>query len=332
MPNTHSCASRRDFLTGLAGTSLAVAGGLTATSASAAPGFGRGPRSGMPWHSGASLVQIQQFEAYRGRRADVITSWQTANSWSDVARLSPGFGSVVRTGSRMSTAIAPLPKAASIYRNCDSFKLAASGKFDTYYTAFARALASSGTRDPIVRVGWECNDDRAWFCGIDPDGFKATFGRIARILRQSNPSVSIEWSNVRRGVQKMPITDCYPGDDVVDIIGVNYYDRYPAFNSQAIWNGFHYRSDRGAPWGLGSWLQFAKSRGKRVSISEWGVAAGAGPGSQDNPLYIELMHDFFREAGSYLAYENYFNQQRSHQLTPANTNPKASAKYKQLWS
>ena len=42
-------------------------------------------------------------------------------------------------------------------------------------------------------------------------------------------------------------------------------------------------------------------------------------------------HETFTANGSVLAYENYFNQKDRHALTPTNVNPKASAKYRQLW-
>jgi hypothetical protein len=43
------------------------------------------------------------------------------------------------------------------------------------------------------------------------------------------------------------------------------------------------------------------------------------------------MHNFYTMNAAYIAYENYFNQKNSHVLTPSHINPKASAKYKQLW-
>jgi hypothetical protein len=55
------------------------------------------------------------------------------------------------------------------------------------------------------------------------------------------------------------------------------------------------------------------------------------PGSKDNPLFIQKMFEFFKANADSIAYENYFNQRPRHQLNPGNLNPRASAKYKELW-
>ena len=83
------------------------------------------------------------------------------------------------------------------------------------------------------------------------------------------------------------------------------------------------------PWGIGAWCEFARSRRKLFSFFEWGINAGRYQ-CVDNPLYIENMHGFFSD-NPMIVYENYFNQNGYHQLTPSDLNPKSSQKYKQLW-
>jgi beta-mannanase len=157
------------------------------------------------------------------------------------------------------------------------------------------------------------------------------FKRIADILRKHNPSVATEWCNIKRGAQSGSILDSYPGDDAVDIVGVNYYDNLSALNDEATWKKQYNATIKGGPWGIGAWLDFAKSRGKRFACSEWGISVGTSPGTKDNPFYIEKMFEFFRANASSIAYEHYFNQKPRHQLTPGNVNPLSSARYKQLW-
>jgi hypothetical protein len=271
--------------------------------------------------------------SYRGRSIDTITTWCPHSTWADITGLKGGFSTARNSGARISVALPALPHSHSGLKNPQNWKLAANGSFDGYYAQFAKKLEASGRTNVICRAaGWECNDrSRPWYCGTDPGAFKATFARIARIVRQYNPTVLIAWCNMKKGAHQGSIMDYYPGDGSVDMICVNYYDGWPALNTQAIWNSQYYREHQGGPWGIGAWIQEAKSRRKLFSCSEWGISVGVSAGATDNPLYIENMHETFTSNTSVLAYENYFNQKDQHALTPTNVNPKASAKYRQLW-
>lgn len=334
MDHTSPHPSRRDVLAGIAGLSLAVGGGLGDKPAQAAAAFGTGSRSKMSWHSGCAISRHADFAAYRGRAIDTITTWCPHDTWTDIVSLKGGFATARRSGARISLALPALPRSHNGTTSPQNWKNAANGTYDGYYTEFAKKLAASGPTDVIVRAaGWECNDrGRPWFCATDSGAFKATFARIARIVRQWNPTALIEWNNIKKGAQPDSILNYYPGDDVCDIVGVNYYDGWPPLSSQSVWDSQFYAEAprKGGPWGIGAWAEFARSRGKRFSLSEWGINAGR-YSCVDNPLYIENMHDFFSTT-SWLAYENYFNQKNYHQLTPTDVNPKSSAKYKQLWA
>ena len=92
-------------------------------------------------------------------------------------------------------------------------------------------------------------------------------------------------------------------------------------------------SFRGGPQGLGTWLAYAKSKGKRLGISEWGVVNGPvyPGGGGDNAYFISRMFQFFKENAADIAYESYFDRNATqlgwyHRLTPEN-NPQALAAY-----
>lgn len=330
MLESSAAPSRRGFLAGAAGAALVAIGG-TGPAQAAPARFGAGLLSGLPWNSGCGLNGISAFEAYRGRRADSYTLWCAHNTWDDIGRLPGGFRTVAKLPGRISVGFAMLPGTASAVTNPGNWKLAAKGTFDGYYTRFAQNLAASGRTDIIVRVGWESNRTFPWYGGSDPQRFKDTFKRVADILRRYNPGVLIDWTNVKKGAQKGSVLTLYPGDDAVDIISCDYYDGWPALNTEQIWAQQYNATYYGGPWGIGAWLAFAKSRGKLFGCPEWGISAGEAPGTIDNPLYIQKMHDFFAANSAYIAYENYFNQKPRHQLTPSNQNPLASAAYRQLW-
>jgi hypothetical protein len=106
----------------------------------------------------------------------------------------------------------------------------------------------------------------------------------------------------------------YPGDDVVDIISVHYYDNGPRKMTQAIWDDYANRTFNGGPWGINTWLAEARKRGKTLGVPEWGVWKNSEPTSPDNPVYIANMHAFFNQNAADIAYENYHNMDMAHQL------------------
>lgn len=290
-----------------------------------------GARSGMSWQSGSSINQYSAFATYRGRQIDTITCWCPHATWSDIVSLKGGFTTARGSGARVCCAMRLLPRSHDARIYPANFRLAASGTYDGYYIQYAQRLAATGLTNVICRIGWETNGiSRPDFCKVDGEAFKATWQRIATILRQYNPTILTEWNNIKKGAQAANIMNYYPGDAYVDVFGVNYYDGWPPLNTQAIWDTQFYATYKSGPWGLGAWAAEARGRGKLFACSEWGINAGR-YNCTDNPFYIESMHQFFIDNMDIMAYENYFNQRSYHQLTPSDLNPLSSAKYKQLW-
>jgi hypothetical protein len=204
------------FLAGLGSASLAVATGLAARPAAAAnQGFGPGRLSGLPWHSGCSLNGISAFEAYRGRPCDGYTMWNLHRTWSDIPAFKGGWPELRKRPGRLSIGLAPFPDNQSAVRNGGQWTAAARGAYDSVYTLFSQRLAASGRTNVVVRIGWEHNHTFPWFSGSNPQGYKDTFRRIADILRRHNPTVLIDWTNVKNG-SKSSVAETYPGDDWVD--------------------------------------------------------------------------------------------------------------------
>ena len=115
-----------------------------------------------------------------------------------------------------------------------------------------------------------------------------------------------EWCPVRDPV-------LYPGGNWVDFIGHDRYDRYPTFKIQADWDKRYMEMDAkyGSPVGIGAWLAYAKSEGKKLSIAEWATANPSEGGSGDNPFFIEKMLKFFKANAADIGYECYFNRRRA---------------------
>ena len=84
----------------------------------------------------------------------------------------------------------------------------------------------------------------------------------------------------------MDPTEAYPGDDVVDIIGMDVYaETWDASTSDPD-KRFAYFLDQ--PFGLKWHRDFAREHGKPISYPEWGVGTRPdGHGVGDDPVFME---------------------------------------------
>lgn len=181
----------------------------------------------------------------------------------------------------------------------------AAGRFDELWRGFGTLMADHGRADSIVRLGWEFNVETMPWRGTDANTYISCFRRAVTAIRATNPLVLIDWTiNAHRtpaGLCGGVSTGCYPGDDYVDIIGIDNYDHYPWSPTKAAFDATANRAE-----GL-SWLYaFARTRGKPFSVGEWGVVPTADAG-QENPSYITWMHEWFAAHAPNLAYEAYFS-------------------------
>ena len=86
---------------------------------------------------------------------------------------------------------------------------------------------------------------------------------------------------------KVPTTPAMRPIRYVDFIGADVYDFWPALTSDSAWTGDCNSTYEGGPKGIGSWLNFAKSQGKKLTVSEWGVIKGSPYSGGDNPVFVE---------------------------------------------
>ena len=102
----------------------------------------------------------------------------------------------------------------------------------------------------------------------------------------------------RLGAQETPADQAYPGDDVVDYIGLDVYDFKFEGSAQERWNTFYMNAAFGLAWHK----QFAERHNKPMSFPEWGVGQFG-----DNPYFIQQMHDWFVANEKNIAYAAYFD-------------------------
>ncbi|MFB8026626.1 glycoside hydrolase family 26 protein [Streptomyces sp. NPDC056465] len=152
----------------------------------------------------------------------------------------------------------------------------AAGEFDAHFRRLAERLVLLGVPDTVIVLGWEMNGTTYTHrCGPDPVAWKAYWTRIVTAMRSvSGQEFRFDFAP-SRGRDAVPWTECYPGDDVVDIIGMDSYDQPPArtFDEQV-----------NEPYGLQKQVDFAAEHGKPISFPEWGLFRNG-----DNPEYMRRM-------------------------------------------
>ncbi|MGV4981891.1 glycoside hydrolase family 26 protein [Streptomyces sp. NRAIS4] len=153
---------------------------------------------------------------------------------------------------------------------------AAAGEFDKHFLALANRLVALGVPDTILVLGWEMNGiTYTHRCAPDPVSWKAYWRRIVSVMR-SVPGQRFRFDFApNRGVDNIPWTECYPGDDVVDIIGMDSYDQP---------RGESFDEEISEPYGLQDQVDFARAHGKEISYPEWGPFRNG-----DNATYVLRM-------------------------------------------
>ncbi|MDH6578480.1 glycosyl hydrolase [Kitasatospora sp. MAP5-34] len=190
------------------------------------------------------------------------------------------------------------------------------GEFDWHFLKLARRLVAFGGGDTVLTLGWEMNGTTYTSrCRPDPTAWKAYWRRIVTVMR-SVPGQHFRFDfDPTRGLDAVPWTRCYPGDDVVDIIGMDSYDQ-PA--------GATFDQYISEPYGLQDQVEFAAKRGKPVSYPEWGLFRNG-----DNPEFVRRMVEWMRTHDT--AYQT-LTDYCPHGFWECNRNPRSSQVFKQLMS
>ncbi len=187
----------------------------------------------------------------------------------------------------------------------------ARGAYDWRAKRLARNLIADGLGDSVIRLAHESNG--TWTkdgLGDDPAAYtdwSTYWGRFARAMKSVRDSHFVfDWT-VNAGTRPIPLDAYYPGDDVVDIVGVDVYDFWdepllgPAPADPVTRWGVRYDE----PAGTGSVVAFAAAHDKPLSIPEWGLSAvGHKGGAGDNPTFIAGIAGIV--SGHDVAYQSYF--------------------------
>ncbi|MEV5787506.1 glycosyl hydrolase [Streptomyces sp. NPDC052287] len=192
----------------------------------------------------------------------------------------------------------------------------ADGAFDRHFHALAQRLVRLKVPDTVVVLGWEMNGiTYTHRCGPDPEAWKKYWNRIVTVMR-SVPGQKFRFDfTPSRGLDAVPWTQCYPGDDTVDIIGMDSYDQP---------SGLSFDEEVKEPYGLQEHVDFAKAHGKPISYPEWGLFRNG-----DNAAYMKRMLAWMDD---HQPLYNTLTDYCPHGVWQCADNPKASEVYREVLS
>jgi hypothetical protein len=240
--------------------------GLSSTSAEAAST--PGPRSKLPWVSGAYLEhsggKVVPYEQGRGRKLDAIVVFPARENesamlndwwWQAVTPVTNDGGLAVIT--------VPLwAQNQNVYTNTTSL-----------FTKLGQQIQSKGIASrTVVRVGWEMNlPGQYWNVTTNNRAqWVANFKRAVNLLRQYAPGVKIAF-NPNEGNSQTNLSNigqlATDLKDYFEYVGPDYYNWYPQADTQAQWDARYTSS-----YGMKYWEDWAKANGKGFTVPEWGGA------------------------------------------------------------
>lgn len=315
----------------------------TGSTTSPDPGTSSNLKTGIydGWHDSAGVDKFYSSLGYSGEKyahefVDHRYGWSTIGNclWSGWA----DWVNVDDTNRRMTMSLPLMPTSSA-----GDFAGVANGEYDTYFTQCANQLKSGrGTKDTILRLGWEMNGNTfPW--RVDVDGgpgsatdtevanYKAAFRHVVSVMKSANPDLKIEWEpNVMLDDAGRPLETLYPGDDVVDYIGLAVYDYcISPCSSNTVAGRWETLQDpdpnRADDNGMVHHANFAASRGKPMTFTEYGLwpTSRSPGGGGDNPVFISKMAEWMRSHNT--AYQIYNEGHSDHSL---NNYPNAKVQYK----
>src|SRR6266850_828110 len=203
----------------------------------------------------------------------------------------------------------------------------ASGKYDALFRDYAGVLKNYGYGHAVIRLGWEFNGDwYPWAASKDPNSWIAYWKRIVTVMRAvPGTSFRFDWCAAGGGTN-FRAEDAYPGDDFVDLIGLDVYN--------ASWNpGVKTPDQRWAEQlnfrnGLRWHREFAAQHKKPMTFPAWGTGTRVdGHGAGDDANFINQMSAWIDN--NVVAYHNYWDYAKSdyNGKLSTGTQPKSGAAF-----
>ncbi|MFC8415150.1 glycoside hydrolase family 26 protein [Streptomyces coelicoflavus] len=257
-----------------------------------------------------------------GAELRVGHTYLPGDRWSNIEG-APGFLDVwadwrTRKADRMLVLNVPMMERNEEHVDDDEvrelLRQGAAGRFDHHFRALAERLVALKVPDTVLVLGWEMNGTTYTHrCGPDPEAWKTYWKRIVTTMR-AVPGQKFRFDFApSRGRDAVPWTQCYPGDDTVDIIGMDSYDQP---------RGMTFDEQVKEPYGLQAHVDFAKAHGKPVSYPEWGLFRNG-----DNAAYMRGMLAWMDE---HKPVYNTVTDYCPHGVWQCDDNPRSTAVYRSV--
>lgn len=247
------------------------------------------PSHALGVYDGNDASAVTAFEQWLGRPVDGVLAYVGDQGWSDY-----DAGWAVDLWSQIDR---PVFWSVPLIPNGATLQEAATGAYDDHYRQVASELAGTRPEDPtlIVRTGWEFNGNWfAWHAAGQEDAFIGAWHHFVDSFRSVSDRFAFDWCpNI--GDLGMDPAKAYPGDNYVDIIGVDVYylkSEQPDDNNAA-WDWM-----LNEKYGLQWHHDFAEAHHKPMSYPEWGVQGDSvqyldhvAQWFQDNPVSYQTLWD-----------------------------------------
>jgi len=223
--------------------------------------------------------------------------------------------------------------------------------------AIAKYLVANNLGNSILCMGL-INTPNTWDAATAADAanFVQCWRQMVTAVRAvpGADKLQFDWVGMNRKTS-FPIESAYPGDEYVDYVGMILYDQcldkniypFPAnatedekrTRQKQAWEQYYYPAAQN---GLATWVGVAKAHNKPFSIPCWCLysdhyADGTLSTGEDNPYFIQQMHDFIQDPAnnvSFAAYmDTYWDCTRISSSKEYTTNyPKAAARFHELFA
>jgi hypothetical protein len=245
--------------------------------------------------------RIASFEKFAGRKVQRTVDALNQQTWQEMRSSIPWVISCWKGSSLKLTLSVPM----LTFHDTGTLADGAAGRYDDVFLTTARHLMANDFSDAIIRIAWEFNGDwMPWRADKDPKSYVAYFRRIVALMRSvPGQRFKFEWTP-NHGKHKIEPPSVYPGDDCVDIVGMDVYDE--------VWNDSmrdpiaRWTYYKNQPFGLAWHRDFAAAHAKPMAYSEWGVGTRPdGHGSGDDPYFVEQMANWIATVKP--LYHNYWD-------------------------
>jgi hypothetical protein len=212
----------------------------------------------------------------------------------------------------------------------------ASGDYNQYATTLAKNLVSYGAGNIVIRLGTEANGSwEADYVGTTgsemSDWAKCYANEVTAMRAVAGTHFLFVW-NPNICTADIPISNWYPGNSYVDIIGADAYDTDCGTLKtvgQEGWKAYSTDSSSGGSGdpdfpSLANLEAFAAANGKPLSFPEWGLATG-----DDDPAYVTDLAQMFKADD--FSFESYFNSNDDGIAPLGSSVPGATAAYAQAF-